>query len=242
MSVFNPRLSSSVKWTEVPQEFLAKIRQVFENQFKTQAGAGEFLVAGQIYPEEVLLRVGYVETGRLKQINFEASMDIKGASSKAFAAAETDITADGETLAGSFAARREAEMADEVAEEVTEQSTLTDRLFSCIDIIGSLMEEYFEAGELIDVIDIPLHWKGYEFEGETIYLQYSTVNTRLEEEADRLLGLLGDSLVNERAFDEDAMTAAQVDSELAQEVQKAIRNGTYKPFGDDSGPDNDEQI
>jgi hypothetical protein len=111
-------------------------------------------------------------------------------------------------------------------------------LFSCIDILGSLMEEYFEGGADIDKVDVPLHWKGYEFEGETIYLQYSTVNTKLEEEANRLLGLIGDALVNERNTDEDAMTAAQVDSDLAFEIQKAIRNGTYRPEGADADDPN----
>jgi hypothetical protein len=100
------------------------------------------------------------------------------------------------------------------------------------------MEEYFEGGADIDKVDVPLHWKGYEFEGETIYLQYSTVNTKLEEEANRLLGLIGDALVNERNTDEDAMTAAQVDSDLAFEIQKAIRNGTYRPEGADADDPN----
>lgn len=241
MSHFNPRLSTSTKWTEIPEEFLGKVRAVFQNQFKTQAAVGEFLVDGQIYSEEVVLRVGYVEQGRLKQINFEASMDLKGVAPKAFEASETDITADGETLAQAFTDRKTAGAgfdADEEAEAAGEQTTLMDRLFSCIDVLGSLMEEYFEGGEDVDKIDIPLHWKGYEFEGETIYLQYSTVNTKLEEEANRLLGLIGDALVNERAGDEDALTAAQVDSELAFEIQKAIRNGTYRLEGSDANDPN----
>lgn len=234
MSYFTPRLSSSIKWSEIPDEFLAKVRAVFQGQFKAQAAVGEFIVDGQIYTEEVVLRVGYVEQGRLKQINFEASMNLKGASNKAFSAAPTDITADGEVLAPQF----ETQNADEVADGADAQSTLMDRLFSCVDILGSLMEEYFEGGEDIDKIDIPLHWKGYEFEGEEIYLQYSTVNTKLEEEANRLLGLIGDSLVNERESDEDALTAAQVDSELALDIQKAIRNGTYRPEGSDANDPN----
>ena len=113
-----------------------------------------------------------------------------------------------------------------------------DRLFSCIDILGSLMEEYFASEADIDQVDIPLHWKCYAFEGEKIYLQYSTINTKLEEEANRLLGLLGDSLVNERTADEDAMAAAQVDSDLAFEIQKAIREGTYRPEGSDASDPN----
>jgi hypothetical protein len=231
LSHFNPRLSSSTKWTEVPEEFLAKVRSVFLNQFTAQSALGEFIADGQIYPDEVLLRVGYVENGRLKQINFEASMDVRSVSHKPFEGSEDDIMADGERLGSTFTASSSAQFADGEAAEAGEQSTLMDRLFSCIDIIGSLMEEYFAAQEDIEAVDIPLYWKDYEFEGETIYLQYSTVNTKLEEEANRLLGLIGDALVNEREAGEDALTAAQIDSDLAMEIQKAIREGTYHPDG-----------
>lgn len=242
MSYFHPRLSSSTKWTEVPEEFLAKVRTVFKNQFKKQATEGEFIADGQVYPEEVLLRVGFVENGRLKQVNFEASMDIRPASLSAFEGSEDDIMADGERL-GNFTSNRAGyestgEFADQEAEKAGSAATLTDRLFSCIDILGSLLEEYFEAEQNIDAVDIPLQWKGYEFEGEQIYLQYSTVNTKLEEEANRLLGLLGDALVNERDTNEDAMIAAQVDSDLAFEIQKAIRAGTYRPEGSEADDPN----
>ena len=238
MSYFNPRLSTSTKWTEVPADFLAKVRQVFQNQFKKQALEGEFIADGQIYADEVLLRIGFIESGRLKQINFEASMDVKKSNidESAFADSE-EVMLDEDESKSNFGARRAA-FADEEAEAAGDQSTTMDRLFSCIDILGSLMEEYFAAEEDIEQVDIPLHWKGYEFEGERIYLQYSTVNTRLEEEANRLLGLIGDSLVNERDANEDAMVAAQVDSDLAFEIQKAIREGTYRPDGFDAGEPN----
>ncbi len=241
MSHFMPRLPDSTKWTEVPEDFLAKVRQVFQTQFKKQATEGEFIADGQIYPEEVLLRIGYIESGRLKQINFEASMDVKKSSIDTSALDSDEAMVDGDedydAPTSNFAARREA-FADEVAEDANDKSTTMDRLFSCIDILGSLMEEYFGSESDIDQVDIPLHWKGYAFEGEKIYLQYSTINTKLEEEANRLLGLLGDSLVNERTADEDAMAAAQVDSDLAFEIQKAIREGTYRPEGSDASDPN----
>lgn len=236
MSSFTPRLASSTKWTEVPEEFLAKVRQVFQAQFKTQAAVGEFIADGQIYPDEVVLRIGYVETGRLKQINFEASMEIKQTKidTSAFEDGESfDADGDAAEPTSNFAARRTA-FADDEAEIAGEEASTTDRLFSCIDILGSLMEEYFAAGEDVDAVDVPLYWKGFEFEGEMIYLQYSTVNTKLEDEANRLLGLLGDALVNERPTEEDALAAAQIDSDLAFEIQKAIRNGTYRPDGLDA--------
>ncbi|MEK7356968.1 MAG: hypothetical protein AAB250_10995, partial [Bdellovibrionota bacterium] len=68
-----PRLATSTKSTLVPPEFLAKVIGVFEKQFEVE---GEFIADGAIFPQELVLRVGYLEPGRLKQINFEASMDV----------------------------------------------------------------------------------------------------------------------------------------------------------------------
>lgn len=69
------RLESSKKWTQFPQEFNQQIREVLAENFPAQAKAGKFVVEGRIYPEEVLLRVGFVENGRLKQMNVEISMN-----------------------------------------------------------------------------------------------------------------------------------------------------------------------
>ncbi|HVK60039.1 MAG TPA: hypothetical protein VM432_00765 [Bdellovibrionales bacterium] len=202
MSQFNPRLPSSTKWTDVPAEFLAKVVTVFVNQFDIEAANGEFIADGRIYPEEVVLRVGYLEKGRLKQVNFEASMDIKGL------APEKSLAADAEAVSAE------------------EKSDTMDRLFTCIDAIGSMMEEYFEVGDE-EELDVPLYWKEFEFEGETVFLQHSTANTRLEDEADRILGLLAEDLVRENQESEDALVKAEIDSELAAEVQKLIREGKH---------------
>jgi hypothetical protein len=181
-----PRLTTSKTWTELPAEFTKKVNSIFATQFKVEAGYGEFLVEGRIYPDEVVVRIGFVEKGRLKQANFEASMDrIK-----------------------------------------TPEDKTMDALYSIIDALGGLMEEFFELdGE--EELDIPLAWKAFDFEGETIYLQQTTVNSRLEAEADRILGLLEKSLVQEENLSEDALARAEIDSELAEEVQRLIREGKH---------------
>lgn len=180
----NPRLASSQKWTGLPAEFADKVRKVFADNFKVEAEAGEFLVEGRIYAEEILIRIGYLEKGRLKQINFEASSAYSKEAGNAF-----------------------------------------DKLYLCVDAIASMMEEAFEAEE---ELEFPLNWREYDFEGQPVFLQYSTVNTELEAEADRLLGLAEETLVKEEVFDEenrDAMEVAVVDSDLAKEIQKKIRSG-----------------
>jgi hypothetical protein len=184
-----PRLVSSRHWTDLPADFRKKVEQVFAEQFEYESTKGEFLVDGRIYNEEIILRIGYLEKGRLRQINFEASIDIPKAKK------EDDSTI--KTM---------------------------DLLYTCIDALGSLMEDYFDLDEE-EELDVPLHWRPYEFEDQTVYLQHSTVNTTLEAEADRLLGVGNAQLFNEDLGDEDALAKAEIDPELAFMVQKAIREG-----------------
>lgn len=72
-----PRLKSSTKWTSLPGEILKQIREVFSQAFPDASRIGRFLIEGRIYKEELLVRVGYNEHGRLKQHNFEVSIEYK---------------------------------------------------------------------------------------------------------------------------------------------------------------------
>lgn len=69
----NPRLPSSKKWTKFPNEFSAQIEAVFRENFASKLEDKKIIVEGRIYPEEILLRVGYNSKGELRQNNFEAS-------------------------------------------------------------------------------------------------------------------------------------------------------------------------
>ena len=190
-----PRLPSSLKWTPVPSDFDAKVISVFTDQFPSEADAGEFVAEGRLYAEEILLRVGYLEKGRLRQLNFETSISYS-----------------------------------------QEKKNATERLYRCVDAAASMMEEYFVSLErsagagavedgLPEALDLPSQWRPYEFEGETIYMQTSTVNSRLENEADRLLGLADESLVQDPGETEDALARAVIDNDLAFELQRQIRQG-----------------
>ena len=70
-----PRLKSSKKWTNLPQDVATQIQIVFEKNFQKELGGARLIVEGRLYPQEILLRVGYAEPGRLVQNNFEVSMD-----------------------------------------------------------------------------------------------------------------------------------------------------------------------
>ena len=71
----NPRLKSSKKWTAFPKEYTEQIQTVFKENFAQYLEDAELIVEGRIYTEEIMLRVGYLEKGRLAQANFEVSMN-----------------------------------------------------------------------------------------------------------------------------------------------------------------------
>src|SRR6185312_3994816 len=70
----NPRLKTSKKWTGLPKEYVSQIQEVFQDSFAAQLKNAKLVIEGRIYPEEVLLRVGILEKGRLAQANFEVSV------------------------------------------------------------------------------------------------------------------------------------------------------------------------
>jgi hypothetical protein len=109
-----PRLSSSKKWTPLPTELRALITELLAETFSGPAhqklGPGRWIVEGQIFEKEMLLRIGYLPQGGLKQNNFEISiehlkkpmevvhtaLDAAAALFNEFLAAQAPMTEDGE--------------------------------------------------------------------------------------------------------------------------------------------------
>jgi len=84
----------------------------------------------------------------------------------------------------------------------------------CIEAAASMMAEYFDWYHQPGVddpenksndIDFPRDWTEYHFEGVPLFMKYSTVNTDLEAEADRLLGTQSSQLVEGTLDSEDAL-------------------------------------
>jgi hypothetical protein len=167
----NPRLKSSKKWTRFPKEYSDQIQAVFKENFAEQLKAAELIIEGRIYPDEIMLRVGYHEKDRLAQANFEVSVDYSQ----------------------------------------SEQNAI-EKIHNCVDAAASMMLEYFENdGE----VDFPYVWKQYPFQKGKIYLQFSTENSSLEAEANKLLGLEENEMLHEDVDDEDALTRAETSEELS---------------------------
>lgn len=165
--MMNPRLVSSKKWTGFPAEYVSQIKQAFAEAFAQELRTGKLVIEGRIYSEEILLRVGYLENGRLLQANIEVSMNYQA-----------------------------------------QKQDAIDRIHNCIDAAASMLGEYFATISKDETLDFPTQWKEYDFNGQIIFVQYSTVNTELEAEANRLLGLGEDGLMQETAESADALERA----------------------------------
>ncbi len=72
-----PRKSKSSRWTELPKDYVSQVVKALKESFKDEVKSGKFLVEGRIYPDELLIRMGFLESGRLRQTNFEISLDYK---------------------------------------------------------------------------------------------------------------------------------------------------------------------
>ncbi|HEX7675781.1 MAG TPA: hypothetical protein VF412_16510 [Bdellovibrio sp.] len=166
-----PRLKSSKKWTNFPKEYSDQIQAVFKENFAQYLEDAELIIEGRIYSEEITLRVGYHQKGRLVQANFETSMNYS-----------------------------------------QDEQDAVSRIHNCVDAAASMMMEYFDQdGE----VDFPYTWKEYPFQGKKLYLRFSSENSALEAEADRLLGIDREAMVNESQEDDDALARAEQSEELS---------------------------
>lgn len=166
-----PRLKSSKKWTNFPKEYSDQIQAVFKENFAQYLEDAELIIEGRIYSEEITLRVGYHQKGRLVQANFETSMNYS-----------------------------------------QDEQDAVSRIHNCVDAAASMMMEYFDQdGD----VDFPYTWKEFPFQGKKLYLRFSSENSELEAEADRLLGIDRDAMVSEETEDDDALTRAEQSEELS---------------------------
>lgn len=173
-----PRLKTSKKWTSFPKEYTAQIKTVFEENFEADRDGQAITVEGRIYPGEVLLRVGLAQPGRLRQSNFEVSLEYNAKNKDAL-----------------------------------------ERIHNAVDAVASMMADYFEDEEKAD---LPLAWQEFPFQGKTVFLQFSTVNSDLEKQADALLGIKDEDLVvDAEEHDEDALARAESDPSLTVDPNDA---------------------
>lgn len=71
-----PRRRDSKKWTSLPSDYLENLRSVLKTQYTDRLKETEVITEGRVFDKEIVLRIGFLQAGRLKQHNFELSMDL----------------------------------------------------------------------------------------------------------------------------------------------------------------------
>lgn len=71
-----PRRPDSKKWTALPKEYLDTVQSIVKAQYKKELSAIEVISEGRVFDKEIVLRIGLLPNGRLKQHNFEVSLDV----------------------------------------------------------------------------------------------------------------------------------------------------------------------
>lgn len=180
-----PRLNSSKKWTSFPKELTQQIKDVFKEGFGAKVKNGEIFVDGRIYAAEILLKVGYLENGRLAQANFEVSLDFNASKQNAM-----------------------------------------EQIQFAMDCAASMMEDYFQNEEE-GLSDFPRNWQPFDISGRQVFLRVTTVNDKLEAEANRLLG------------EDPDLTDDLVQGESEDDLRAQI-HGMLGLHGDDVDDDDDD--
>lgn len=113
-----------------------------------------------------------------------------------------------------------------------DQQDAVTSIHNCVDAAASMMLEYFENEE---EADFPHTWTEFPFQGKKLFLKYSTENSSLEEEANRLLGLANETLVLEDDESEDALAIAEIKEELSP-PESEVAEDEGEEDEDSSGP------
>lgn len=94
----------------------------------------------------------------------------------------------------------------------TKPNNIMDQIYTCIDALASMIEQYFEAeGD----IEMPREWYKFDFEGKEIYLKMTGENPDLEKEADELIRKGGGPVLDADLIDVDIIDADETDPAAA---------------------------
>lgn len=107
-----------------------------------------------------------------------------------------------------------------------EKQDTVQKITIAVDAIASLMVDYFENE---DEQEMPLVWQEYPFENEKIWLQYSSTNSDLEAEANKLLGVNDEAALLVETLDELEALGIPGDEEIDTSKPKIFRVPTDNP-------------
>lgn len=106
-----------------------------------------------------------------------------------------------------------------------DQEQVVQLIYLAVDAIASLMVDYFENEE---DIELPYSWMEYPFNGKKVWLQFSTENPDLQAAADKLLGIHDESLLK-NAEDERSEDALDATEEEFDELVEKLEPTMFKP-------------
>ncbi len=110
-------------------------------------------------------------------------------------------------IVGRYGLRFEGQLKQMNFELSIEYDSEKEKALDCIqrsmDVVDHLWEELLEDD--LDDSELLPTWESLTFEKKTYFFRYSTVNTQLEEEADRLLAQFEKKLVYEAEEQEDVL-------------------------------------
>lgn len=123
-----------------------------------------------------------------------------------------------------------------------EENDAVEKIHLCVDAAAAMMTEYYDNP---DETDFPRTWKEVLFGKAKLYVQFSTENTDLEAEANRLLGLSEDSMLQEDdENDMDALAHAEIDEEIspARDDEDFSEEDQDEDSESDEGEDNQPRM
>jgi len=106
-----------------------------------------------------------------------------------------------------------------------EKDNALKMLHLAMDALGALFEQVFTAE---NDHDFPRVWESVQFEGREIFVQYTTTNSQLEAEADRLLGLDSEEGLAQGDWAE-AVTADQIKAQLGLDPEEQSEEDELPP-------------
>lgn len=107
-----------------------------------------------------------------------------------------------------------------------EKQNTVQQITLAVDAIASLMVDYFEKEE---EHEMPFIWTEYPFENQKLWLQYSSTNSELEKEANKILGIESENSLLTETLDELAALDIPDDEEIDTSKPKIFRVPTDNP-------------
>jgi len=91
--MIEPKNKNNTSYTKLPKELLETIIDVFNENFDEQAQRGQFMAFGQVHTSEMVLRVGFLASDSIKQVNFDTSNEASGSDAQIISSLEEMVFA-----------------------------------------------------------------------------------------------------------------------------------------------------